>query len=178
VHEADVTISGSGVLEIVQSPASAGLKPLPRITTLIPLLPDVGLRKIVGVGNTTVKVAVAKSPVLPKTFMVYVPRAAPAFTVKLVPVNWPPDNVQPTGVITDVGLLEITHEAASAGLKPLPVMVTADEPRPDVGLRKIVGVGNTTVKVAVAKSPFVPKTSIVCKPSAGEEATMNEAPDN
>ena len=87
MHEADVTMSGRGVLEIVQSPASAGLKPLPVIDTAVKPRPDVGLRKIVGVGDTTVKVAVAKSPVLPKTLILYAPSAGLLVTVNDEPVN-------------------------------------------------------------------------------------------
>jgi len=51
-----VTISGTGVL-VIEVNVSVGLNPKPRIVTAVPGLPELGLRKIVGVGVPTVKVA-------------------------------------------------------------------------------------------------------------------------
>ena len=53
-------MGGFGVNVGVQD-VSPVLNPLPRIVTTVPTAPELGLSTIVGVGDTTVKVAVAMS---------------------------------------------------------------------------------------------------------------------
>jgi hypothetical protein len=85
--DAPTIIGLGGVCEKAQRPASAGLKPLPVIETVLPLFPELGLRTIVGAGAVTVKTAVAKSPLVPLTSTTYTPGVAALATVKLLGVN-------------------------------------------------------------------------------------------
>ena len=55
-----------GLLAIAQ-PVSAVLNPLPVTVTEVPAGPELGVRVILGAGRVTVKVAEAKSVVLPVT---------------------------------------------------------------------------------------------------------------
>jgi len=59
----------SGVLAMLQD-VSAVLNPLPKIVTAVPAGPVLGTRVIVGAGEVTVNVALAKSPLLPVAVMV------------------------------------------------------------------------------------------------------------
>jgi hypothetical protein len=70
-------------------PASAVLKPLPVNVTPVPEGPPVGLRVIVGAFVVTVKVALAASPLLPVTVIVYTPGVAEVATVNALVTNWP-----------------------------------------------------------------------------------------
>jgi len=100
-----------------------------------------------------------------------VPGAAVAVTVKDEALNFPLETVQPTGVTTLVGLLEMT-QVVSAAANPLPVTLTAVPAGPALGVRVIAGVGVVTVKVAVAKSPVgLPRTLTVYVPGVAVEAT-------
>jgi hypothetical protein len=76
-----------GVLEIVvHGPTSPVLNPLPVIVTGVPLEPVLGVREIVGEVVVIMKVAVPKSPLLPRTFTTYVPGVV-LLTMKAVLVN-------------------------------------------------------------------------------------------
>jgi len=76
-----------------------------------------------------------------------------------------------------------THEPASAGLNPLPVIVTPAPTVPELGLRMIEGAMVVTVVVVVTETPFVkpaeaeseatPVTVIVYNPLGGDEPTVN-----
>jgi len=58
-----------GLLEITHATAASPLlKPLPPIETAVPLGPPLGVRVMVGEVVVMVKVAVPKSPVVPRTF--------------------------------------------------------------------------------------------------------------
>ena len=110
-----------------------------------------------GANWTTTNVAVAKSPVLPVTWMVWAPKAAVDETVNVVELSFPPERVQ-DGDVTMVGsgVLVIVHVAVSAVLKPLPVTVTVLPGVPELGVSEIIG--PETVNDAVAKSPVLPVT--------------------
>ena len=63
VQDGKVTMSGSGVLEIVHEPVSPGEKLIPDTVTTVPATPDAGIRVIDGgVTVPTVKPAVAIAP--------------------------------------------------------------------------------------------------------------------
>ena len=123
------------------------------MVTVVPMGPDVGFTEIIG--PVTVSVALAKSPVLPVTVIVYVP-ATTFPTVKCVPVNAPELDTVHAGVVATVPGV-IVHEAAeSAGAKPFPVIVTNAPAAAVVGVSVIAGVATVTVNVADATSPLLP----------------------
>ena len=122
VHEGK-PIMFAGVLEIVVH-VSTVLKPLPVIVTAVPAGPELGASVMAGEVVVTTNFAEAVSPVLPVTVTVYVPGVAASATVKLVELNVPVLVIVHEGKpIMFVGVLEIVVHV-SAGLKPLPVMVT------------------------------------------------------
>jgi len=80
-----------------------------------------------------------------------------------------------------------THEPASAGLNPLPVIVTPAPTVPELGLRMIEGAMVVTVVVVVTETPFVkpaeaesepegptPVTVMVYNPLGGDDCTVND----
>jgi hypothetical protein len=71
----------------VHVPTSAALKPLPDMITPVPIGPPVGLTVIVGALVVTVKVALALSPVVPVTVIVYGPGVAVVATVNALVTN-------------------------------------------------------------------------------------------
>ena len=154
LHTKPVTILVGVDVGVTNEPhVSVVMNPLPVRVTTVPAGPELGLRLIVAF--VTVKVNVAKSPVLPWTWIVCAPRAAPAETVKKVPVNWPLEIVHDCSVtISGSGVLEIVHEAVSPGEKLVPDTRTTVPAPPDIGLRVIDGgVTTPTVKGAVAIAP-------------------------
>jgi hypothetical protein len=140
---------------------SAALKPLPVTVTAVPIGPELGTSVIVGVGLVTVNVAEAKSPVEPVTVIKCAPNAAAALTVNDALTAPPAEMVHdPKVMIVGNGVSLRTQAPASAGLKPLPEIVT-DTPRaPEFGLSVILAAGLVTVKDAVAKSLELPVTLI------------------
>jgi hypothetical protein len=151
-------IKSIGLLVNVTGQASAGLKPLPEMLTVVVLIREdkLGLTVILGANCTTTNVAVAKSPLLPLTWIVCAPNAVVVeSTVNVVETSFPPDIVH-VGELTmsGSGVLVISDgqlAASSAVLKPLPVIVTTVPAVPEPGVRVICG--PVTVNEAVAKSP-------------------------
>jgi hypothetical protein len=158
--------------------------------TVIPFGPAAGVIVILGVTVVTVNVARARSPVLPVTLIVCAPGAAVVETVKEA-LSWPLPEIEHEDNVTMSGngiLVTGTHEPASAGLNPLPVIVTPVPTVPEMGLRMIEGVKTAAVVVVVviAEVPLVkeveatsalavtPVTVIVYKPSGGTEPTTND----
>jgi hypothetical protein len=80
----------------------------------------------------------------------------------------------PSVMMVGNGISPRTQAPASAGLKPLPEIVTAVLTGPELGVRVIVGVGLVTVNVAAAISPDVPVTRIACAPRAGLAVIVND----
>jgi len=115
-----------GVLSTdVHAPTSPELKPLPVIVTAVETGPDIGTRAMLG--PVTVNVAEAKSPLIPFTVTTYVPKAAVFAAVKVAGgINCPLEFMVHVGAMTMlVGLLRtLVHAPLSAGLNPLPVIVT------------------------------------------------------
>ena len=135
---------GNGILVTEQATeASAGLNPPPLIVTPVPTGPELGLRMIEGEEVVTRKVAVAESPVLPVTLIVWTPCAALLETVKAAEVKPPLEEIVHEESVTTSGrgvLVIGTQEPASLGLNPLPVTVTVVPAGPELLLRAIVGV--------------------------------------
>ena len=151
-----------GLLLIVEH-VSVVKNPLPVIVTAVRPGPELGIS--VMCGPVTMKVAVAKSPVLPVTLMVYVPGTAVAVTVKEAEVICPLEMVQEgSEIMLTPGLLLIV-EHVSPLLNPPPLITTAVPAGPELGLRTIVGAGDVMAKVAVAKSPVLPRTLMVYVPT-------------
>jgi hypothetical protein len=126
--------------------------------TVMPLGPAAGVIVILGVTVVTVNVARAKSPVLPLTWIVCAPGAAVLEAVKEA-LTVPLAEIEHEGNVTMSGngiLVTGRHEPASAGLNPLPVIVTPVPTGPELGLRMIEGTRGKVgpgVMIAVAKSP-------------------------
>jgi hypothetical protein len=143
------------------------LNPLPVTETTVPTGPDVGLKVMEGVETVTVKAAVAKSPVLPRTFTVYVLGVAVLATVKLVLDSWPLLEIEHVGdngdrMTGELGIVEIVQGAESSpDAKPPPLIVTAVPICPVDGDSPITGVVLVTVKVVDATSPPLPVTITV-----------------
>ncbi len=147
-----VTVQGlAGLLVTVQEAISCGLKPLPVIVTDVPDLARLGLTVIVGANCSTTKTAVAKSPVLPATLMVCAPNVAVLRTINVAEVILPFERVHVAKVtISGNGVLVTNNAQAarSAGLNPLPVIVTPVPAVPEPGVSVIEGANGTTVNVA------------------------------
>ena len=134
--------------------------------TVMPLGPAAGVIVILGVTVVTVNVARAKSPVLPLTWIVCAPGAAVLETVKEA-LTVPLAEIEHVGDVTMSGkgiLVTGRHEPASAGLNPLPVIVTPVPTGPELGLRMIEGTrGRDTpgVMMAVAESVEVELITLI-----------------
>jgi len=89
-------------------------------------------------------------------------------------INWPVEFMLHVGAETIlVGLLRtLVHGPASAGLKPLPVIVIAAPGVPELGMIVIVGVEAVTVNTAVAVSPLLPVTVTTYTPGVAVLTTV------
>jgi hypothetical protein len=78
---AEVIAGVVGACEKVHAPASPELKLLPVTAMVVPMGPELGVRRMNGTLTVTVKPALAKSVVVPVTMIVYVPGVAVVATV-------------------------------------------------------------------------------------------------
>jgi hypothetical protein len=162
VHDTDAKRMGApGDCAKLQSPASGKLKRPPDTETAVPGAPEDGLRSMNAVVGgrllipVTVKTALAVSPVLPLTVIIYVPWLAELATVNPVPVNCPEAVMVHEGVGDwkrpgELGDCKRVQEPASGKLKPPPVTEIAAPTVPDVGLTTMAGpMALVTVEVVV-----------------------------
>jgi hypothetical protein len=109
-----------------QDPASPTANPLPVMEMAAPVVPELGVRTIVGVGTVTVNGGSEISPVLPLTWTRYVPGVAAAATVNPLPTKLPAALITHVGapiMIGAAGDCKKVH-VPSAVLNPLPVAET------------------------------------------------------
>lgn len=144
----------------VQAPeASPGAKPVPLMVTIEPMLAELGLTVIEGAITTTVKNALAVSPV-PVLVTVIVKGFSegtkPLGTTK-APVRTPEEEIlhEMNVVATPAPFLSfavtvppVVQRPASPGAHPLPLMVTRVPTLPVLGLRPIPGTAGVSAKSA------------------------------
>jgi len=81
-------------------------------------------------------------------------------------------------IVLDGLALSVKANPLSAEAKPEAVTDTTVLRGPAAGVNVSLGVVVVTVNVAVAKSPVLPRTLIVCAPTAAEALTLKEQPLN
>jgi len=141
-------------VDVTVHDASVPCSPKPTNETVVPDEPYVGVSVSCGVCTVTVKTACAESPPpLAESVIVYDPDTT-AETWK-VPVGAPLPTVILQAVLP-TGVPEIEQEL-SCGKKPVPVTMTVIPGAPLAGVRVIEG-PETTVNIALAKSPELPVT--------------------
>jgi len=168
----DAMISGAAVM--AQVPSAEG-KPVPSTATTMPVGPKLGTR--LKADADLVKVGADTGPSELGKVTVYGPGAGGIPATEKVPVIWKviPEMLQDTPDSNPAGVLNkvpTQPAAASAALKPEPVIETGAKDSPLKGTRVITGV---TAKLPVAKPPPPPFIWTVQVPPCAVALTVKEA---